>query len=99
MQISANGGRRPIWDPDGKRIYFMEGNARMIVATITRDPALRFVSRSTLFEGRHEGDYDLAKDGRFLMLDIESANTSLVVIPNWRTELKRLTSSPAARRP
>lgn len=97
VRISANGGRRPIWDPDGKRIYFMEGS-RMIAATVARDPVLRFVSRATIFEGRYDGDFDLAKDGRFLMVELESSGASLVVIPNWNSELKRLTSS-AGRRP
>lgn len=31
------------------------------------------------------------------MIEPEHAGTSLVVIPNWRTELKRLTSSSAGR--
>jgi len=64
----------------------------MMVATIARDPALRVVSKEALFYTRSEGDYDLAKDGRFLMIQTDASNTSLVVIPNWRTELKRLTS-------
>ena len=86
-------GRRPIWDPDGKRLYFRDAD-RMMVATIARDPTLRVVSRETLFEVRstgYAGDYDLAKDGRFLMIETEASNASLVVIPNWRTELERLT--------
>jgi Tol biopolymer transport system component len=89
-RVRVASGRRPIWDPDDRRLYFRDAN-RMMVATIARDP-LRVVSRETLFEARATGDYDLAKDGRFLMIETDTSNTSLVVIPNWRTELKRLTS-------
>jgi WD40 repeat protein len=82
-------GRRPIWDRDGKRLYYRDAG-RVMVATIARDPALRVVSRETLFETRIGGtDYDLGRDGRFLMIETETSNASLVVIPNWRTELRR----------
>jgi Tol biopolymer transport system component len=93
-RVRVSTGRRPIWDPDGKRLYFRDAN-RMMVATIARDPALRVVTRETLFETRYLGnltDYDVAKDGRFLMVETEASNSSLVVIPNWRTELRRQTS-------
>ena len=33
-----------------------------------------------------------APDGRFLMIESESAGPTLVVIPNWRTELRQLTA-------
>jgi serine/threonine protein kinase/Tol biopolymer transport system component len=98
VRVSVNGGRRPIWDPDGRRIYFMEGS-RMIVATIGRDPVLSVVARSTLFEGRYDADYDLAKDGRFLMFESDNSGTSLVVIPYWKTELKRLTAASSSAAP
>ena len=96
VQISASGGRRPIWAPDGKRIYYWEGG-RMMAATVARDPVLRVISREALFEGRYENDFDVSKDGRrFLMIQSEPTGASLVVIPNWLTELRRLTSSAKA---
>ena len=88
--VASNARQRPIWDPDGKRLYYREGG-RLMVATIARDPDLRVLSRTTLVEMRSEADIDLAKDGRFLMIEQESASSSLVVIPHWRTELRRLT--------
>lgn len=63
----------------------------MMVATLARDPDMRVLSRRTLFEVRSQADVDLAKDGRFLMIEQESSGSSLVVIPHWRTELRRLT--------
>jgi hypothetical protein len=65
---------------------------------LSRDPTLRVVSRTTLFEGRYGADVDVAKDGRFFMIESDTSGASLVVIPNWRTELKRLTSSSDTRR-
>jgi Tol biopolymer transport system component len=90
MLISTNGGQRPVWSADGRRLFYWEGN-RMIEATFASEPTPRVVSRQSLFEGRYELDYDVARDGRFLMIEAETSGLTLVVIPNWRTELRRLT--------
>ncbi len=92
VQISAGGGRRPIWAPDGGRIYYRDGT-KVMAATLARDPSPRVVSRAALFDGRYEQDFDISKDGmRFLMIQSASAGTDLIVVPNWRTELRRLTA-------
>ena len=93
VQITAGGGRRPIWAPDGKRIYYRDGT-KVMAATLARDPLFRVVTREALFDGRYEADFDISKDGaRFLMIQSASAGTDLVVVPNWRTELRRLTAA------
>jgi hypothetical protein len=97
VRVSVDGGRRAIWDADGKRLYYTSGS-RMYVATIARDPVLRVVSRAALFNVDRLIDFDVTKDGRFLVIEADGPNTSLVVIPNWKTELQRLTSGPATSR-
>jgi Tol biopolymer transport system component len=93
VQISVGGGRRPIWSQDGKQLYYWEAD-RLISASLRFDPAPTVVSRTPLFSGRYEVDYDVAKDGsRFLMIEYETSGLSLVVVPHWRTELKRLTAA------
>jgi eukaryotic-like serine/threonine-protein kinase len=96
IQISTGGGRRVVWAPDGRTLYYWEDN-RMMAATLARDPALRVVSRKSLFGGQYETDFDVSHDGsRFLMIQSEASGLDLVVIPNWVTELRQLT---AARKP
>lgn len=93
IQVSVDGGRRPIWSPDGTKIYFWEGS-RLMSATVTRDPNLRVVSRQALFDGHYEVDFDISKDGtRFLMIESETSGLGLVVVPDWLTELEQLTSA------
>ncbi len=93
VQISVGGGIRPVWAGDGKSIYFLQGS-KMIVAALARDPALRVVSRKTLFSGLFAPSFDVSKDGtRFLMIQPESSGLSLVVVPNWLTELRHLTAA------
>jgi Tol biopolymer transport system component len=94
VTISANGGARPVWGRDGKHLFYLEGN-RMVEATLAFEPAPRVVSRDALFEGRYEPTFDVSKDGRFLMIESAASGLSLIVVPNWRTELRRLTTGPA----
>ncbi len=91
IQVSAAGGSRPVWSPDGSRLYYME-ERRLMSATLGRAPTIRVASRAVLFEGRYETDFDVSPDGtRFLMIESETSGLNLVVIPDWRTELRRLT--------
>jgi serine/threonine-protein kinase len=92
VQISTGGGVHPVWSPDGNRVYYWQGS-RMMAATLTHGSALSVVSREQLFEGRYEIDFDISHDGsRFLMIESQSSGLKLVVIPNWRTELRRFTT-------
>jgi Tol biopolymer transport system component len=91
VAISVNGGQRPVWAHDGRQVFYWQGN-RMMSATLAFDPAPRVVSHASLFEGDYEDVFDVAKDGRFLMIESATSGVSLVVVPNWRTELRRLTS-------
>ncbi len=95
VQISVAGGRRPIWDRSGKQLYYWEGK-RLISASLTFGSAPAVVSRTPLLSGSYELDYDVVADGsRFLMVQSQPAGLELVVVPNWRSELRRLTGSKA----
>jgi serine/threonine-protein kinase len=93
VQVSAGGGTRAIWAPDGKTLYYRDGT-KVMAATLTRDPALRVASRALLFDGPYAQDFDLSRDGtRFLMIEAESSGLHLLAVPNWRTELRQLTGA------
>jgi Tol biopolymer transport system component len=89
--ISQSSGRRPIWSHDGTRIFYFD-NRQLMSASIAKQPSLHVTSRSKLFEWAFSSDFDVAKDGRFLMIDQVGDDQNLVVVPNWRTELRRLVS-------
>jgi eukaryotic-like serine/threonine-protein kinase len=98
--ISIGGGRQPVWSPDGRELFYRDSSGALIAVPITLTP--RFVPGrpvTLLAGGRFYGGgpagssqtYDVAEDGRFLML--KSANpdqSSVVVVLNWFEELKRL---------
>jgi len=76
-QISRNGGKDPIWSTDGHRLYYRAGDNVMAVAIATA-PAFRLGTPEVLVEEDYEGllgtidrpNYDVAPDGRILMLRI-----------------------------
>jgi serine/threonine-protein kinase len=96
--ISTAGGRRPVWSSDGNQIFYWENN-RLMSAALRLDGSVTVLSRTPLFSGRYEDDFDVSPDGtRFLVIEAQTSGLSLVVVPNWRTELKRLTASRGANR-
>jgi serine/threonine-protein kinase len=95
--ISVAGGRRPIWASSGKELFYWEGN-RLVSATLSFAPQPSVVARTPLFAGRYDDDFDVAKDGRFLMIESVTSGLELVVVPNWRTELRQLASAKKSAR-
>ena len=79
-QISTDGGRTPVWAPNGRELFFVNGSALMTVAVQTTptfsagNPTTQFETRSMLLDGRSIGSmtgrtYDISRDGqRFLMI-------------------------------
>jgi eukaryotic-like serine/threonine-protein kinase len=94
VQVSSGGGSDPVWAPDGKRIFYMDGTD-LIAANLTTGPAISVTSRTTLFSGDLasggvHANYDVAKDGHhFLMVDSEGGPADLTVVVNWLADVKR----------
>ncbi len=95
-QVSSGGGIDPIWSPGGDELFYHNG-PQVRAARIETEPVLTVGTRRVVFEGsflNFPGPiYDLAPDGRFLLLEsVEEASTSrhLNVVVNWFEELKRL---------
>ena len=97
--ISRGGGTQPVWGRDGKDLFYRSGSQVMRV-TVGDGPPTTWASPSVLFEGPYVStltniNYDVASDGRFLMLsDVATASDPLsanvVVVEHWSTELNEL---------
>jgi serine/threonine-protein kinase len=91
--VSAGGGARAVWDPDGKRLYYATADGQMMSATLALDAQPRVVSRAALFRGDYyTAEFDVAADGSFLMIENSRFGRSLVVVPDWRTHLRQVVS-------
>jgi serine/threonine-protein kinase len=93
QQASLNGGTSPVWARDSRTLYYRKADGLFAVA-VGPPPAHRLSSPRLLFRGTyHEPgrpdwprNYDVARDGRFLMIRETStpALRDVVVVFNWR---------------
>jgi eukaryotic-like serine/threonine-protein kinase len=91
-QISTEGGDSPRWSSDGRELFYLNGNTLMAVQVSTAS-GFSAAKPVKLFETdfRTE-DYDVASDGRFLVIQPElqeSAPTLINVMLNWTALLPR----------
>ena len=96
MQVSVNGGARPLWSKDGRELFYLRPDGMMIVATLDTSDTLRVRDRQPLFDANvYNADpyygptYDVSRDGRrFVMTRVkERGSVSLVLLQNWASEL------------
>jgi hypothetical protein len=91
VQVSRDGGDFPRWSADGRELYFFNAG-RIVAASVTRaGDALEVRAVTPLFECRPPDGfrrlfYDVAPDGRFLMMSPISTPgpTPLTLLINWR---------------
>ncbi len=91
-QISVSGGSAPRWSPNGRELFYFNGDQFMVVEFATV-PSFRAGRPSLLFEVPFTGKYDITPDGeRFVMIKpgVPKRLTRMNVVPNWFEELKRL---------
>ena len=102
FQISTEGGVWPVWNRNGREMFYRIGNEMMVV-NITYQPAFTASAPRVLFKGSYEfswgkvPNYDISPDGRlFLMIETVEPATSpgpIGVITNFFDELRRLVPS------
>ena len=102
--ISTDGGAQPRWRHDGKELYWIAPDARLMAAPVAlRDDSVDAGAPVPLFSTRIamggaemslSGQYNVAPDGRFLINtvvdDQHESQSRLNIVQNWIEELKRL---------
>jgi hypothetical protein len=98
-QISANGGESPLWSPDGRELFYRNGDTVMVVPVKT-EPVFSHEAAKILFRGTFVSSWpfdawDIHPDGkRFLMIEELAGQSTATVAPrinivlNWFEELK-----------
>jgi Tol biopolymer transport system component len=98
-QISTEGGTEPLWNHNGRELFFRNGN-KMMAVDVTTAPGFSAGRPRFLFEGEYWANetptqrsaYDVSPDGqRCLMVKPTeaSSDTQINVVLNWFEELKR----------
>jgi serine/threonine-protein kinase len=102
--VTPAGGTQPRWARDGSALFYTGLDGTLMSVTIDPKAPIRIgrpvqVLTTAYYGGinmlSRTGTYDVARDGRFLMLkDVDDAKvarrTQIVVVRNWIEELKRL---------
>jgi hypothetical protein len=101
IEISAGGGRQPAWSKDGTELFFVAGDGALNSVRFTAESGVSAAPTQVLparyYHGTASGFaavrmYDVAKDGRFLMIKdaIADRGPTIIVTQNWLEDLKRL---------
>ncbi len=95
-QISVNGGAQPNWRRDGKELFFLSLDLRMMAVDVTTGVPLNAGIPHELFQATMSGallsHYDVSADGqRFLIYSppASAENTPITVVLNWWAGLKK----------
>jgi hypothetical protein len=101
--VSTGGGTQPRWRRDGKELYYVAPDARLMAVSVavsadgqTVDasaPVPLFATRLASGAGFAPGEqqYTVAPDGRFLLNTVvdEASASPITVVLNWRAALKK----------
>ena len=99
-KITTDGGLAPVWANDGRELFYWKESGQLAsIMAVTIEPGNTFDFRAPrqLFQGRFarpswDTQYDVAADGRFLLLKVAGAppRDEIVTVLNWAEELKRV---------
>jgi len=95
-QISSNGGKQPQWSRDGKELFYVAADQKLMAVAVHPGLSLDPGTPEQLFQfhGTSDflgGSYDVCVDGqRFLVTALvgEEASPPLTVVINWTAMLK-----------
>jgi Tol biopolymer transport system component len=97
LQVSTNGGTQAIFSASGTEIFYRIDD-KMMAVDVTTTPALKLSAPRVLFEAPYAygagvtiANYDVARDGRFVMVKPESGANRLNVVLNGFADRARPT--------
>ena len=93
IRVSPGGGNEPLWSRSGKELYYYQGPNLMSVA-VEAGAAFNFKPPTRLFESTYQRSqqppsFDVANDGRFVMIKSDTQSSGAIsVILNWQELLR-----------
>jgi len=96
-QISTSGGSLPVWSQDGKELFYLGADRRLMAVAVKAGSPFEAGIAKPLFDVRFSAStantsrFDVAKDGRFL-IPVEpqaTAPQAMIAVINWTAGLKR----------
>lgn len=104
-QISVNGGTEPTWGHDGRELYYLAPDGKIIAVSVRTDPDFQVLQTSPLFAMPEMSLQTLLQIGhryavraegqRFLIASAPNApspvadSTPITIIANWTAALRK----------
>ena len=93
-RVSGNGGFQPRWQSDGKELFYVSRDRKIVSVSIKIGPPFEVGTATPLFASTAQGDaaYDVTLDGkRFLMTtpSDEQRPVPVTLVLNWTAALKK----------
>jgi eukaryotic-like serine/threonine-protein kinase len=92
-QVSTGGGDWPVWSRDGRELYFLSGDGKMMAVEVKiSGRTFEAGVPKVLFSVPGRNQFDVGKDGRFLIQVPQAQTTesvSINVVVNWQSALKK----------
>jgi len=94
--VSRNGGTEPRWRGDGKELFFLTPDNKLMAVEVTaKESSLEIGNAQLLFETRPATTpgthYDVTHDGKRFLIDVagEGSSAPITLVVNWTADLKR----------
>jgi Tol biopolymer transport system component len=97
-QISKGGGQQPRWRGDGKELFYVSPDRKIVSVEIRPGPSLETGEPRPLFQTRirpqieARNHYDATSDGQRFIVNsrrLEEASLPITVVVNWRSEAQK----------
>jgi Tol biopolymer transport system component len=96
MQVSLEGGSLPRWRRDGKELFFVSNDRKLMSVDVhTVGGSVQFTVPRTLFQTQLKTPtlgwpYDVSPDGKHFLMNVTTATTpSVTLLVNWPALLKK----------
>jgi Tol biopolymer transport system component len=99
-QVSSAGGQEPRWRQDGKELFYLSADGKMMAVPVTAGASFAAGSPVALFQTHRRqpvssldvSSYDVSGDGQRFLIDTkvdEASAAPLSILLNWASELEK----------
>jgi len=99
-QVSTAGGVEPIWRRDGKELFYLSADRRLMSVEVSTSPSFKAAVPKALFTATITGGavvagvhrWDVAPDGQRFLINVPSeaaVTTPMTLVVNWQEGLKK----------
>ncbi len=98
-QVSSDGGSSPVWRSDGKELFFLSPDSKLMSVVIRPGAAFDIDAATVVFKIPGEmldvsvvNQYDVAPDGRSFLMNLDTPTEGqrmITLVTNWTSLLKR----------